>query len=120
MIGGNIRCFLKLSGTAFYPDFTDKLLFLESLNDNPDSIRANLAQLKQQGVFRGIKGLILGTWGKQENENAAMIDRFILSEVPEDLPVVKTREVGHGFLSKAVVIGGYLRLKSDGECKWII
>ena len=120
VIGGNIRCFLKLSGTDFLPDITDKLLFLESLNDNPDNIRACIAQLKQQGVFSKIKGLIIGTFGKKENENAVAIDKFILSQTPEDLPVVKTREVGHGYLSKAIVIGGYLKLDSDGECKWSI
>ena len=120
VIGGNIRCFLKLAGTPFYPDFTGKILFLESLNDDIDSIRANIAQLKQQGVFNKIGGLIIGAWGKKENENASEIDRFILSVLPEKLPVVKTCEVGHGHLSKAIVIGGYITINSKGECKWII
>ncbi|MFT9056952.1 MAG: LD-carboxypeptidase, partial [Ethanoligenens sp.] len=30
VIGGNIRCFLKLAGTQYMPEFTNKILFLES------------------------------------------------------------------------------------------
>ena len=31
VVGGNLRCFLKLSGTEYMPDFQDKIIFLESL-----------------------------------------------------------------------------------------
>ena len=31
VVGGNIRCFLKLAGTRYFPDLQDKILFLESL-----------------------------------------------------------------------------------------
>lgn len=30
VVGGNIRCLLKLAGTPFWPDMQDKILFLES------------------------------------------------------------------------------------------
>jgi muramoyltetrapeptide carboxypeptidase LdcA involved in peptidoglycan recycling len=32
VVGGNLRCFLKLSGTEYMPDFQDKIIFLESLS----------------------------------------------------------------------------------------
>ena len=32
MIGGNIRCFLKLAGTEYMPDLHNKILLLEALN----------------------------------------------------------------------------------------
>ena len=32
VVGGNIRCFLKLAGTEYMPDMENKILFLESLN----------------------------------------------------------------------------------------
>ena len=30
VVGGNIRCFLKLAGTEYFPDVTDKILLLEA------------------------------------------------------------------------------------------
>lgn len=31
VLGGNIRCFMKLNGTPYFPDLTGKILVLESL-----------------------------------------------------------------------------------------
>ena len=33
VVGGNVRCFLKLAGTAYFPDLTDKILLIESMRD---------------------------------------------------------------------------------------
>ena len=60
VIGGNIRCFLKLAGTVYLPDFQNKLLFLESNSGKTEQMTAYLYQLKQLGAFDRISGLLLG------------------------------------------------------------
>ena len=62
LLGGNLRCFLKLAGTPYFPDLDGKLLFLESLGGGPELIASLLAQLSQLGVFQKIAGLLLGTF----------------------------------------------------------
>lgn len=51
VVGGNIRCFLKLSGTRYFPDLCDKILLLEAYGGEVPQMATYLAQLKQLGAF---------------------------------------------------------------------
>lgn len=55
VVGGNIRCFLKLMGTKYQPDFNNKILFLESLSGDCAKMATFLSQYKQVGAFDNIK-----------------------------------------------------------------
>ena len=66
IIGGNVRCLLKLAGTPFWPDMKDKILFLEALGGDEGSLRTYFAQLEQLGAFRQIAGVLLGTFTRFE------------------------------------------------------
>ena len=105
LVGGNLRCLLKLAGTEFWPDMQGKILFIESLNTDLHAIKAAVAQLKQMKVFDDIEGVVIGTFGKEEELGLTQIDQWILTQIPPCLPVAKTKEVGHGYLSKAIWIG---------------
>ena len=115
VLGGNIRCLLKLAGTKYMPDFKDSILFLESLGGDYNKISTYITQLKQIGVFNSISGLILGTFTEFESkkENGKVEELFLntLKKLNlKDLPIIKTEELGHGSNSKAITIGGYINL----------
>lgn len=112
VVGGNIRCFLKLAGTKYMPDFKDKVLFLESRSGGVAQMVTFLNQYKQIGVFRQIKALILGSFTQMESEALTpTIEELVLQVVDRiDLPIVKTNEIGHGADSKAIIIGQHIRL----------
>ena len=107
IVGGNIRCLLKLAGTKYMPDFTGKVLFLESMGGEAALMSAFLNQLKQLGVFDKINGLILGTFSKmQENNISPSITELALSIIDTPtLPIAKTEEIGHSSNSKSIIIG---------------
>ena len=111
VVGGNIRCLLKLAGTVYWPDFNGKILFIESQDDDFVTVRAELAQFKQIGVFSKIAGMIIGLFGMDSKTDNSKIDECILSCLGDDVPVAKTKEIGHSFSSKAIVIGGSLELR---------
>ena len=111
VVGGNIRCLLKLAGTVYWPDFNGKILFIESQDEDFVTVRAELAQLKQIGVFSKIAGMIIGLFGMDSKTDNSKIDECILSYLGDDVPVAKTKEIGHSFSSKAIVIGGSLELR---------
>ena len=67
-VGGNIRCFLKLSGTPYFPDLEGKILILEANSGRADRITACVAQLSQMGAFEKIRGILLGTFSELERE----------------------------------------------------
>lgn len=113
VIGGNIRCLLKLAGTEYMPDFADKLLLLESLSGTVAKMETYLCQLKQLGAFDKIAGIILGTFTEMENEKCTpTIETLVKKIVAKDLPIVVTPNIGHGTNSKAIVIGGELSVKN--------
>jgi Uncharacterized proteins, homologs of microcin C7 resistance protein MccF len=106
IVGGNIRCLLKLAGTQYMPDFDDKVLFLESYGGGVALMRTYLCQLDQIGVFNKISGLLLGTFTKmEENNDLHSIEELVTSIADKKIPIAKTQEVGHGNTSKCLIIG---------------
>ena len=112
VVGGNIRCLLKLAGTKYMPDFTDKVLFLESMGGEAGLMSAFLNQLKQMGAFDKIRGLLLGTFSKmQENNISPTIEELVVKIINNpNLPIAKTEEIGHGANSKCIIIGENITL----------
>ena len=112
VVGGNIRCLLKLAGTKYMPDFTNKVLFLESMGGEAGLMSAFLNQLKQIGAFDKIQGLILGTFSKmQENNISPTIEELVVKIANNpNLPIAKTEEIGHGSNSKCIIIGKNITL----------
>lgn len=112
VVGGNIRCFLKLAGTEFMPDPTNKVLFLESRSGGVAQMVTFLNQYKQMGVFDKISGLILGTFTQMEEEQLSpTIEELVIRVIGErKVPIVKTSEIGHGQNSKAIIIGRNIKL----------
>lgn len=106
VVGGNIRCFLKLAGTEYMPDFTDKILFLESLSGTVAKMETYLAQFSQIGAFDKVAGILLGTFTEMAEADCKPDIITLLREyVGKDMPIAVTGEIGHGVDSKALMIG---------------
>ena len=112
VVGGNIRCFLKLSGTPYMPNLENKILLLESYGGEVALMTTYLTQLKQMGAFKKIKGIILGTFTKmEENKVKPNIEEIVLKIVNDkNLPIIKTNEIGHGMDSKCMIIGKNIKV----------
>ena len=114
VIGGNIRCFLKLVGTRYFPKVKNKVLFIEGLGTSIEGLVTHLAQLKQIGVFDKISGLLIGTFTKIEREfSVEELFKLLQDYIPSSLPVAKTQEVGHAKNSKALKIGEKIYIKNE-------
>ena len=114
VIGGNIRCFLKLAGTRYFPEVYNKVLFIEGLGTSIEGLATHLAQLKQIGVFDKISGLLIGTFTKIEKEiSVEELFELIQENIPSSLAVAKTHEVGHAKDSKVLKIGEMMNIKNE-------
>lgn len=114
VVGGNIRCMLKLAGTQYWPDMTGKILLLEANSGSVAQLTAYLSQLEQLGAFKKINGILLGTFTQLEREgNSSMITDLIQSYTRESITIAKTQEIGHAADSKAIEIGGNIILNSN-------
>ena len=112
VIGGNIRCTLKLAGTKYMPNFKGKILLLESLGGDVAKMRTFLTQLKLMGAFKEINGIILGTFTEMEKNNYNPTIEELVKEIVNDknMPIVKTEDIGHGNNSKCMAIGKEIKL----------
>lgn len=106
VVGGNIRCFLKLAGTEYMPDFTDKILLLESYSGTAVRMETYLCQLEQLGAFRKVSGILLGTFTEMQMKRCEpSIETLIRRYAGADMPIAVTRQIGHGTDAKGIWIG---------------
>ncbi len=118
VVGGNIRCFLKLAGTEYMPDLHDKILLLEGYSGGVAKMETYLCQLHQLGAFEKVNGILLGTFTEMEREGCnPTIETLVKRIVRSDMPIAVTRDIGHGIDAKGIVIGRELLLKSDMDKK---
>ncbi len=110
--GGNIRCFLKLAGTPYFPDLEGKILLLEALGGQEGQMLTYLSQLQQLGAFEKVRGILLGTFTSMESQGQQMYP-LLKSFISELLPVARTSMIGHGTDAKAIRVGEVYRLKND-------
>lgn len=101
--GGNIRCFLKLAGTPYFPSLQDHHVFLESHSGSAYRIRSYLAQLECMKALEKIRSLTLGQFTQLDEEN----ERSVLEKwgTRQTFSVYHTNQVGHSISSKALWIG---------------
>ena len=106
VFGGNIRCFLKLAGTPFWPDMRGNILLLEAQTSSLYKVMTALEQYRQMGVFDQISGVLLGTFSKMEAEKVSpTAEELVMKIVPEHVPVAATRYIGHYTDARAIVLG---------------
>lgn len=117
VIGGNIRCFLKLAGTPYLPNPTNKILFLESLGGGANRTASLLAQLDQIGYFNQCNGILLGTFTEMESKMVQPTVAELALEITDkyQLPLAKTNQLGHGSNGHCLPIGADIHLSSKDE-----
>ncbi len=113
VIGGNIRCTLKLAGTEYFPNFNNSVLFLESYSGDLTKIRTFLAQYKLMNVFSNINGIILGQFTElsMKNQYNELINIMKKLCNENNISLVVTDNIGHSNDSKGIAIGKYLDIK---------
>jgi len=112
VVGGNIRCFLKLAGTEYMPDLNGKILLLESYSGTVAKMETYLCQLQQMGAFEKVAGVLLGTFTEMEEKKCTPgITKLVKRIAGKEMPIAVTKKIGHGTDAKGILIGRELTLK---------
>lgn len=112
LIGGHMRCLLKLAGTEYLPDFQDSILFLEEISIHTAQLDAILRQYAQMGVFDRINGLILGHLEDIRDPHDRLADLLIEIFGCYDFPILQVENFGHNCPNTVLPIG--CRVRMDG------
>lgn len=121
LVGGNLALIYALLGTPYTFDFKDKILFIEEIGENFYALDRMLMSLELAGVFKKIKGLIVGgmtNMGK-EGENKSYEESFdpfayklIAKRVSQyDFPEAFGFPNGHIYDNRPLIIGSEIKLK---------
>jgi muramoyltetrapeptide carboxypeptidase len=118
LLGGNLRCLLKLAGTPYFPDFSGAILFIESLGFEPAASDYMFRQLQQMGVFDQVAGVIVGYIDGVDNlPDARLYLEDVLLTVTQDyhFPILKTNNFGHNCPNTTLPVGARVRMDADEQ-----
>lgn len=117
IVGGNVPSMVTLLNTEYFPDLTDKILFLEVFAGSTDFDLADryLGVLRYHGVFDKIKGLWIGHY-HADTEETKIEDIFMRNLEGYNFPILKCDDFGHDCENIVVPIGAKVKLDAN-NCK---
>ena len=99
LIGGNLAVVASMMGSAYVPDWKNKILFLEETDEEPYRIDRMLTQLKLAGVLDNISGFIFGECVKcdpEEPEKSLTLMQVLDDHIkPLGIPSFYGSMIGH-------------------------
>ena len=122
-VGGNLSIMVSLIGTEFDVDYSNKIIFIEEVGEEPYRIDRMLTQLLQAEKFKTAAGVMMGIFRKCEvKENSDLTAKsFNLMEVLKDrlsdlkIPVIYGMSFGHVKDKFTIPFGAYAELDADNQ-----
>ena len=122
ILGGCITSMLHLRGTKYWPDFSGSILFWETPESGDDftkgekveNIDSYLADLELSGVFKNIRGMIVGRffgYSKQEEEEIIKIIKTRTADYK--FPILTNVDIGHSDPMITVPLGVKVKIDSS-------
>jgi muramoyltetrapeptide carboxypeptidase len=104
--GGNLSLLAHSVGTPFAVETRGRVLFVEEVNEAPYRIDRAVRQLALAGAFRGLAGLILGSFTGCTPAERKSVERLFLEAVGDRaVPVVAGFPAGHASPNHPVPLG---------------
>lgn len=117
ILGGNLSVLSALSGTPYYPDFQDSILFIEEIGEDPYRVDRMMSTLQLNGTLSKIKGFIFGQCSDCKPGGGygaftvdQIIDHYIL---PLGIPAYSGAMIGHIPRQFIVPVGAKVSMNAD-------
>ncbi len=123
LIGGNLSIVVSIIGTPYDIDYTDKIVFLEEVGEEPYRIDRMLTQMIQSKKFDKVAGIALGIFSKcvAKPNQSGITNSFSLMEVlgerlyPLGIPVIYGMSFGHIINKLTLPFGINAKLDVDNQ-----
>ncbi len=115
LVWGNTSCLNKLTWTQYFPDFENKMLFLEDYDEStePDEFECDLHHLKQIWIFDKIKWLWLGYYNHPSKISYEEIVMNVLKNY--DFPILKCDDFWHNTPNTTIPIWAKVKLDATNK-----
>lgn len=113
LVGGCIESLQHLRGTDFWPDFSGRILFLETSEEKPSPARVDgiLMDYQNMGVFDRIEGLLIGRPMYYSDEEKQELRDVVQTRTADfSFPVVTDMDFGHTAPQFTLPLGCVARL----------
>jgi muramoyltetrapeptide carboxypeptidase len=115
LVGGNLSILYSLFGSESAIDCTDKILFLEDLDEYLYHIDRMMMNLKRNGCLESLKGIVIGSMTKMKDNDIPWGKNAlqIIEEVTKtyNIPVVYHFPAGHIPDNRALIFGRQVTLE---------
>lgn len=117
LLGGNLSVLTRLLGTPFLAPLEGAVLLLEDLGERPYRLDRMWTHLALTGVFRQVRGIVLGGFTGCEEKDAEYSSADVLRELATatGLPCASGFPIGHGDQNQPVPLGVRVRLDADSR-----
>ncbi|HVW67646.1 MAG TPA: LD-carboxypeptidase [Steroidobacteraceae bacterium] len=117
LLGGNLSVLTRLLGTPFMPALTGGILLLEDHSEQPYRLDRMWTHLELAGVFRQLRGIVLGEFlscePRDQDYTAAEVLRDLATAT--GLPCAAGFPIGHGNINEPVPLGVRVRLDANAK-----
>jgi len=117
ILGGNLTVLTALSGTPYYPDFQDSILFIEDVGEDPYRIDRMMSTLQLNGTLEKIKGFVFGQCSDCKPGGGygaftvdQIMDQYI---IPLGIPAYLGAMIGHIPRQFIIPVGARVRLNAS-------
>jgi muramoyltetrapeptide carboxypeptidase len=117
LLGGNLSVLTRLLGTPFLPPLEGAILLLEDVGERPYRLDRMWTHLTLAGVFRQVRGIVLGAFTGCEEKEAGYSSADVLRDLARatSLPCVAGFPIGHGEHNQPVPLGVRVRLDAENR-----
>ncbi len=122
LVGGNISILYSLLGSKSAIDTKDKILFIEDLDEYLYHIDRMLYNLKRNGYFENVKGIIVGSMADMHDNEIpfGQNEVQIITEIAKDfsIPIAFQFPAGHQSDNRTLILGKQVDFEvNDKEVK---
>jgi muramoyltetrapeptide carboxypeptidase len=124
LVGGNLSILYSVLGSPSAIDCTDKILYIEDLDEYLYHIDRMMMNLKRNGCLESLKGIIVGSmtdmkdndipWGK----NALEIVQDVTKQY--NIPVIFNFPAGHIHDNRALILGNNITIEVTENCSTVV
>jgi muramoyltetrapeptide carboxypeptidase len=117
LLGGNLSLLTRLLGTPYLAPLEGAILLLEDVGERPYRLDRMWTHLALAGVFRQVRGIVLGEFRSCEEKDADYSSVDVLRALATDtgLPCAAGFPIGHGSQNQPVPLGVRVRLDASGR-----
>lgn len=119
LVGGNLALVQQSIGTSYQVDLDGAILFLEETRDPMSFVDERLVHLRNAGLLRGVRGVVLGQLTLDRSEEDEFEDFLVDLLADLEVPILADFPAGHDVPNLTLPMGTEVELVVEDATGWL-